>query len=222
MAEIRIEKKKPIWPWILLVLIILAAIYFFWYYNDKKMNADDDLIDNDTISQVDENYRYEERKVEDTTYLYSGNYGKIQKEQSFSDYFGFVDNMDNKTSDRNYYRTAFFKLITATKREAEIKNVDVSSNISAAMESAEKMTNDPTISKNSNDVKKAAEEVAKALRTIQEKSFNNLSDGVKELDTAISGIDGSKTLDTQATNIDAFFDKTARLLQRMYENDNNN
>lgn len=28
MAEIKIEKKKPIWPWILLFLGVLALIYF--------------------------------------------------------------------------------------------------------------------------------------------------------------------------------------------------
>lgn len=35
MAEIRIEKKKPIWPWILLLLGIAALIYFF-VFRDKE------------------------------------------------------------------------------------------------------------------------------------------------------------------------------------------
>jgi hypothetical protein len=28
MAEIKIEKKKPIWPWIVAVLLISAIVYF--------------------------------------------------------------------------------------------------------------------------------------------------------------------------------------------------
>lgn len=35
MAEIRIEKKKPIWPWILLLLGIAALVYFF-VFRDKE------------------------------------------------------------------------------------------------------------------------------------------------------------------------------------------
>ncbi len=38
MAEIKIEKKKPIWPWILVILLILAAIYFFWYSSDQNFD----------------------------------------------------------------------------------------------------------------------------------------------------------------------------------------
>lgn len=219
MAEIKIEKKTPVWPWILLVLIILAAIYFFWYYNDRNIDGSEDITLNDTVAQVEESYRYDE--VRDTSTLYTGKYGTIRKEHAFADYLGFVDNLDNKGTDRNYYRTAFFKLITATKRQAEIENVDVSNNISAAMESAEKLTNDPTITVKADNVRKAADEVSKALKTIQEKEFDNLSDYVKAVDAAVANIDGTQSTTQQASNVDVFFDKTANLLQKMYEEENN-
>jgi len=43
MAEIKIEKKKPVWPWILLGLIILAVIFFVVFANedDNEINTDD-------------------------------------------------------------------------------------------------------------------------------------------------------------------------------------
>lgn len=31
MAEIRITKKKPVWPWVLLILLLLAALAYFYY-----------------------------------------------------------------------------------------------------------------------------------------------------------------------------------------------
>ncbi|MBF6608248.1 MAG: hypothetical protein ITG00_05880 [Flavobacterium sp.] len=40
MAEIKIEKKRPVWPWILLILGIAALIYFLVF-----RDADTDLID---------------------------------------------------------------------------------------------------------------------------------------------------------------------------------
>ncbi|HET8753622.1 MAG TPA: hypothetical protein VFM59_04605 [Salinimicrobium sp.] len=51
MAEIEIEKKKPVWPWILLVLIILAILYFLVFADDDN-TADD--VDDTNIEQVEE------------------------------------------------------------------------------------------------------------------------------------------------------------------------
>jgi hypothetical protein len=31
MAEIKIEKKKPVWPWILLLIIIALLVYYFFF-----------------------------------------------------------------------------------------------------------------------------------------------------------------------------------------------
>ena len=41
MAEIGIEKKKPVWPWIILVLVILAILYFIFFANDDNDQTDD-------------------------------------------------------------------------------------------------------------------------------------------------------------------------------------
>ncbi|MCM4156550.1 hypothetical protein [Gramella sp. AN32] len=48
MAEIKVEKKKPVWPWILLILIIIiaAALYFVG-------QAEDDSID-DAMEEMEE------------------------------------------------------------------------------------------------------------------------------------------------------------------------
>lgn len=220
MAEIKIEKKTPIWPWILVILIILAAIYYFWYNNDKNLDSNDDLLQRDTISQIEEPYQ-SDMEMTDKDVLYTGKYGTVKNEQAMADYFSFVDNLDNKATDKSYYRTAFFKLITATKRQAEIAMVDVNTNISAAMVSAEKMTNVENSTAKADNVKKAADEVSKALKTIQQKMSNDLSADVTEVEKAVSGIDASQMIDKQADNVDTFFDKTATVLHKMTEVQNN-
>lgn len=55
MAEIKIKKKSPVWPWLLLVVIILAALaYYFMVYKDVNVDADrphigqDEQIENST------------------------------------------------------------------------------------------------------------------------------------------------------------------------------
>ena len=35
MAEIKIEKKKPVWPWILLLIVIALLLYYF-FFRDRE------------------------------------------------------------------------------------------------------------------------------------------------------------------------------------------
>lgn len=219
MAEIKIEKKKPIWPWILIILIILAAVYFFWVYNDKDIDSTDDGIERDTISQVEDPYRNE--VMETTTYIYTGTYGNVRDERAMADYFIFVDSLKTDSTARSFYRNGFFKLITATKRQAEIDSVDVNSNISSAMENTEKLTNAPSSTEKAEGAKKAATEISKALKTIQNEDYDNLANEAKEVEESASKIEGAQTLEKQSANIDTFFDKSARLLQKMNESNEN-
>lgn len=42
MTEIKIEKKKPVWPWILLLLGIIALVYFL-FFRDRE--AEREVVD---------------------------------------------------------------------------------------------------------------------------------------------------------------------------------
>lgn len=39
MAEIKIEKKKPIWPWIVAILLIGAVVYYIYFREDETQNV---------------------------------------------------------------------------------------------------------------------------------------------------------------------------------------
>ncbi len=47
MAEIKIEKKKPVWPWILLLLILIGALVFYFWWSDRDI-LEDDVSNTDT------------------------------------------------------------------------------------------------------------------------------------------------------------------------------
>lgn len=229
MAEIKIEKKKPIWPWILVILIILAAIYFFWYYNDNIYDADKRLINNDTISQIDnkEVYDYENNNRDtDSTTLYSRNYGTIRKETAVADYLNYVDTRNERSNNTNnpneYYRNSFFKLITATKRTSEIKNVDISSHIDEAMKNAEMLTNDNASTQKTENIREAAVAVSKALKKIQQDSFDNLSSEANAVETAANNINARGSINEESNDVNTFLDKAAILLQKIYEKEENN
>lgn len=40
MTEIKIRKKRPVWPWVVLVLAIIAIAYYLWA-NDGAGTSDD-------------------------------------------------------------------------------------------------------------------------------------------------------------------------------------
>ncbi len=48
MAEIKIEKKRPVWPWILLILGIAALIYFLVFRDE-----DGELIEQDDRNDIE-------------------------------------------------------------------------------------------------------------------------------------------------------------------------
>lgn len=51
MAEIKIEKKKPIWPWIVALLIIGALIYYIYSKDQEAQNENNIEIENSTSAQ---------------------------------------------------------------------------------------------------------------------------------------------------------------------------
>ncbi|WP_310993644.1 hypothetical protein [Aequorivita marina] len=220
MSEIKINKRKTFWPWILVILIFLAAIFFFRNYNNNNSQTEKDLFETDSISQKTES-KTMANGVKGAP-LYSGSYGTIQKEQTISDYLNFVESdIDAKTND-DYYRSAFFKLITATKRISEIKNLSVTDDIAAAMKSAEKLTNVPPANQKANHIKMASEKISNALRDIQQENYPNYLKEMNAVATASDNISPRGTIADDKENIDTYFDVTAVLLQKMFHHEEEN
>lgn len=54
MAEIKIEKKKPVWPWIVALLLIAGLVYYVFLNDNQVQNGSttetENTTSNDTIS----------------------------------------------------------------------------------------------------------------------------------------------------------------------------
>ncbi|MBF4487658.1 MULTISPECIES: hypothetical protein [unclassified Flavobacterium] len=48
MAEIKIEKKKPVWPWIVAVLLISALVYYVFLRDNEVTTENGVQIENTT------------------------------------------------------------------------------------------------------------------------------------------------------------------------------
>lgn len=217
MAEIKIEKKKPIWPWIILVLVILAIVYFFWANNDDEPDyMEDDVVMQDTI-QTNEN----ERLQTDTTALYSGKYGTVENERSISNYLTYIDN-ENMGIDHEYTNGALEHLITATEAEANNLNVDISANLDKARENASFVTKDPKSLEHADKIKNAAMEISTALNTIQQQKFTDLNQQAQDVKAAAEKITVSTPTLEQKKDVKDFYEKAGMLLQKMESTERNN
>lgn len=70
MAEIKIDKKKPVWPWVILALIILGAIAYFVFYEEyEDEEIEDTTIDESYNSTLPENSSRMDKITEYVSYL---------------------------------------------------------------------------------------------------------------------------------------------------------
>jgi hypothetical protein len=51
MAEIKIEKKRPVWPWIVALLLIAGLVYFVFLRDNQVQN--DNTVEMEKTSETD-------------------------------------------------------------------------------------------------------------------------------------------------------------------------
>ena len=209
MAEIKIEKRKPIWPWVVVTLIILLLLYFFWYSNRTEVMNHEEIDFQDTLSAqsevVDEEalsfYRSEPEFFED-----------------YNEYIHFLSDAHASDNDNesDFHRKALLKLIDATREQSVLLDIDVSRNLEEAKENADKVTHDVQNTAGV-QVKKAASEITAALKKIQKKNYKSLKSKRENLESAVSDMNGMRAIDDQQEKIFDFHESAKTLLTAMAE-----
>ena len=190
MAEIKIEKKTPIWPWIVGALLLAAVIYFFVF---NKKATDEVVVDEDNTELV----------VETTV--------NEVDQTAITEYENFVANGE-MTMDHTYNSEALIKLIAATRNAASNNEVDVNADLDQATRKANDITNNPQSLEHANMIKDAGTSITKALKTIQSQKFTNLDGEVTALESSIAEIDPKKPTLEQKDAIKGFFNNASTLL----------
>jgi hypothetical protein len=199
MAEIKIEKKKQIWPWIITGLIILALLLYFRPFGDDDKNAEEQK---ETVSSTEANQPdlIEVAENNDTVVAY----------------VNFVDESNSSMSlDHAYTNEAFSKLIAATEAMATEVGYDVQSDLDQVREYARMITIDPFETTHADNIRKADDMLTIVLQNIQKAKYPELVDEVTALQTAAESIQlGVLTLD-QKDAVKNYFEKASDLLQKM-------
>lgn len=221
MAEIKIVKKKPIWPWILLVLIVLLAAILFFLYGDRLGNDVDDVDDvDDMTTELNDDYNSQPNddmdrvSYEDSLNRDNSNRMAMSYRNSIADTTKLgVDNVSTKMALMN-----LSKAVEAKANEYQMQDSEA-----LEMLREELRTVDSTLNVNQNGLdtklfKTTGMRVLSVMDTLQRVQFPNLTDEVNEVKTAINEIQPSTTLAKQNKAVNSFFKESNDVLNRMNNN----
>ncbi len=205
MAEIKIEKKKPIWPWILAALVLLAVVLFF-VFNDRN--------ETEEVAGMTE--------VENADRLGANDYGATSDNNGMNNngavasYVQFVENSSASMGlDHEYSNEALSKLMAATQAKANQIGYDAQADLDKVKTYADKIATDPYETSHANSIRKAAELLTTALQNMQKAEYPQLSNEAEQLREASAAIDPSELTLNQKEEVKNYFEEAANLLQKM-------
>lgn len=193
MAEIKIEKKKPIWPWILLGLILIGLVWYFFMRDNDTRIEDKPIVTEQVTEEYDD----------------ADNYSAIAL------YSAYIADTDKMGVDHDYSSGALSYLIDAVEEKADKLNVDVKADLNEARKNASEITKDPNKVNHADLIKNSGKIIVRALTSLQTAKFPALTDDVAKVNVAVNEIDTSvKTLD-QKDKVNNFFKSAESLLLKM-------
>lgn len=226
MAEIKIEKKKPIWPWILVGLIILGvAIYFiadngpgdreqsaYGTERNEGMNRTQDNTSGNGITEERDNTRLK-RSTQAAT---------VAGDPAVNAYVTFVREDikgENLKDNQEKVRQAFMHLTDAC--EAKAKQVGYNSaNLNTVREQTEQLTSGDA--GNSQNIRATADILSTELANIQKSGFPDLDKEASKLKEASAEISPDEPISEQSQEVKSFLTEAADLLEDMEEESTDN
>lgn len=189
MAEIKIEKKPPVWPWILLGLLLVGGLVYWFALRDK--NEEPMAVATDSTETVT-------------------NTGAV------TDYIAFIDNdREPMGLDHEFTHDGLMKLTAATQAVADQANYDIKADLDQVKEYANQIEKDPFETSHANSIRKAAETLAGSLHKMQEAKFPQLSGEAQNVVDAAAKIDPDVLTLDQKPAVKGFFSEAASMLRRM-------
>jgi hypothetical protein len=199
MAEIKIEQKKKVWPWLLIGLIIVGLLMYFLVFRDDFKNTEA-VIEADYITNTNE----------------PDLIGVKENNGTVAAYVNFVENSKEKMSlDHAYTNEALLKLIEATNAMANEVGYEVQVDLEKVKEYAKKITKDPFETTHADNIRKADDILTNVLQNIQKAKYPGLTVEVEELKSASESIKPEVLTLEQKDAVKNFFAKASDLLQKM-------
>lgn len=188
MAEIKIEKKRTIWPWILLAILVVAFLIYYFGFRDSESN--------EPVAQM----------TSDTATMRSS---------EVDNYVQFISTGDTMGLDHRFTNEALLRLTSAVEAKAQQVEVDIATDLDQVREHARNITQEPFETSHANSIRKAADMLTSAMRKIQESKFTNLGSEMTDVQNAANSIKPEVLTLNQRDEVKSFFRESSDLLQSM-------
>jgi hypothetical protein len=199
MAEIKIERRKQIWPWMLVGLVIAASLVYFIAIRDNSKIAKTD-------TQDDYNTDTEKQNL----------IGVNENNSTVAAYVNFVENSNQQMSlDHAYTNEALLKLTDATNAMADEVGYEVRADLEKVKEYATMITKDPFDTTHADNIRKANDIITTVLHNIQKAHYPSLVNDIEELKIASALIKPDVLTLDQKDAVKNFFAKASDLLKKM-------
>lgn len=195
MAEIKIEKKQPMWLWVLLVIGLLAAVWFIFFRNDKKETAT-----TETASETAKNIALIDVR---------------ENNSAVAAYVTFTDSYNEMSLDHAYSSKALVMLTDATNAMATEVSYNITVDIAKSKQYAEEITKDPLVATHADKIRTSADLLSTALQNMQQAKYPTLSNEATDVKNAAAAINPAILALDQQNAIKSFFRKSADLLSKM-------
>jgi hypothetical protein len=199
MTEIKIEKKKSVWPWVLMILLSLVPIWFFF------------LRDSDDNVEVEETTTEEVVKGDE---IGMGNQA-MNSTDAIAKYSAYIGDMEKMGIDHEYNNGALDYLINALESKANMLKVDINADLDKARNNVSEIKVSPYDINHADLIKESGEIIARALSTLQKAKFPNLSQEVTNVDAAVFAIKKGELTLNQKDDVNEFFKSAESLLLKM-------
>lgn len=203
MAEIKIEEKSPIWPWVLLIIAIIAILIYVFAFNNNGDDTDDRQRDRT------------EQRTDDT----ADSRQDAPNNSTVAAYVSLIkDDPDQMGLEHDFTNEALLKLENATNAMADEIGYDIKKDMDEVRTHADKITREPYETTHANSIRKASDVLARVLQNIQQEAFPGLANEANEVKNAASAIDPEVLTLNQKGDVKNFFRESAALLEKMNNN----
>jgi hypothetical protein len=210
MAEIKIEKKKPVWPWILVLLIVIAAIaYYLW--RSQGHDLEDDFGSDDTEVRQDETGSNYQTSEDDTTHILSG----INSDVEMVEFLSSISDSTRIGTDSDYTKNALLRLVERTRTTVARFGAGMDEPLENLKKARDRIEQDAGTAGFSKEIKSVGREITAALGTLQQKEFPGLSGEIEEAKSALADIASDVEASEQTKRIAQFFEEFGEALNKM-------
>ncbi len=200
MAEIKIEKKKKVWPWVLagfgIVILVIAV-----------------MVSRDTSKPMDieaaTEYVPQPEKPTDLI-------GVKENNATVAAYVDFIENSPGKmTLDHAFSNEALLKLIEATKAMAGIAGYTIQADLEKVKGYANIITKEKYVTTHADYIRIADDTLASELQNIQMAKYPTLANDIEELKHAAEAVNPEVLTLKQKDAVRMYFAKACEVLKKM-------